>query len=145
MSDAGWEWFAETQACQPVGDIELAKLFAKSFAGRDGDRALAHLRSLTLDRHLGPEASDAQAITSLAEFTESTLGPLYPPGKETAPNKILQASLNDLGAKHKKDDWQDLKLDGWIGPKTEEAYSTIASIAQPDEIAQSFGRSLRFI
>ena len=47
--------------------------------------------------------------------------------------------------KYKEDDWQDLKLDGWIGPKTEEAYSTIASLAEPDEIAASFGRSLRFI
>jgi hypothetical protein len=60
MSEAGWEWFAETMPSQPVGDVELARLFAKSFAGRDGDRALAHLKSLTLDRHLGPEASDAQ-------------------------------------------------------------------------------------
>jgi hypothetical protein len=60
MSENGWEWFAETKIDQPVGDIELARIFAKSFGGRDGDRALAHLKSLTLDRYLGPEASDSQ-------------------------------------------------------------------------------------
>jgi hypothetical protein len=86
-----------------------------------------------------------QAESSLADFAKSTLGPLYPPGKEEAPNSVLQESLNDLGTKYKEDDWQNLKLDGWIGPKTEEAYSTIASFAEPDEIASSFGRSLRFI
>jgi hypothetical protein len=73
------------------------------------------------------------------------LGPLYPPGKEEAPNAVLQESLNDLGRQYQEDDWQDLKIDGWIGPKTEAAYSTLASLAEPDEIASSFGRSLRFI
>ncbi len=86
-----------------------------------------------------------QAESGLADFAKSTLGPLYPSGKEEAPNKVLQESLNDLGRQYKEDDWQDLKLDGWIGPKTEEVYSTIASLAEPDEIAASFGRSLRFI
>ncbi len=58
-----------------------------------------------------------QAESGLADFAKSTLGPLYPSGKEEAPNKVLQESLNDLGRQYKEDDWQDLKLDGWIGPK----------------------------
>jgi hypothetical protein len=91
------------------------------------------------------QAKYGQAESGLADFAKSTLGPLYPSGKEEAPNKVLQESLNDLGRQYKEDDWQDLKLDGWIGPKTEEAYSTIASLAEPNEIAASFGRSLRFI
>ncbi|EKV27054.1 hypothetical protein C882_1983 [Caenispirillum salinarum AK4] len=32
-------------------------LFARVFSGGDGARALEHLRALTLDRALGPEAS----------------------------------------------------------------------------------------
>ncbi len=72
-------------------------------------------------------------------FAKSTLGPLYPPGKEEAPNKVLQENLNDLGSKYKEDDWQELKLDGWIGPKTEEAYSISASIADPTRSPQALG------
>jgi hypothetical protein len=36
---------------------ETGFLFARVFSGSDGDRALRHLRALTLDRALGPEAS----------------------------------------------------------------------------------------
>lgn len=38
-------------------DGETALLFARVFRGEDGARALAHLRAMTLDRALGPEAS----------------------------------------------------------------------------------------
>ena len=38
----------------------IAACFARCFQGGDGARALAHLRGLTLDRALGPQASDAQ-------------------------------------------------------------------------------------
>ncbi|MBP5858457.1 hypothetical protein KAJ83_15660 [Marivibrio halodurans] len=33
--------------------------FARCFAGADGERALAHLARITVERVLGPEASDA--------------------------------------------------------------------------------------
>lgn len=33
--------------------------FARCFAGADGERALAHLARITVERALGPEASDA--------------------------------------------------------------------------------------
>lgn len=42
------------------GSTDLARVFARLFRGADGARALAHLRSLTVDRHLGPEASIAR-------------------------------------------------------------------------------------
>lgn len=38
---------------------DAAELFARVFRGADGDRALAVLRAVTLDRTLGPDASDA--------------------------------------------------------------------------------------
>ena len=43
---------------EPAGD--LPGCFARCFRGGDGARVLAHLRALTLDRALGPNATDAQ-------------------------------------------------------------------------------------
>ncbi|TAN57879.1 MAG: hypothetical protein EPN26_02180 [Rhodospirillales bacterium] len=43
-----------------VPENELAPLFARVFRDGDGVRALEHLKAMTLERHLGPEASDAQ-------------------------------------------------------------------------------------
>lgn len=43
-----------------TGSNELASVFVRTFRGEDGTRALAHLKALTLERHLGPEASIAQ-------------------------------------------------------------------------------------
>lgn len=58
--DPGWTWLEPP--LPPSGDdsrLALARLFARLFAGADGDTALTHLTGLTLDRCLGPEASDA--------------------------------------------------------------------------------------
>ena len=38
---------------------EVARAFARSFAGPHGETALAHLRAVTIERRLGPEASEA--------------------------------------------------------------------------------------
>jgi hypothetical protein len=59
---AGWQWFEATesrdlQASQEDGSITTA--FARCFASPDGRRVLEHLRRLTLERTLGPGASDA--------------------------------------------------------------------------------------
>ncbi|MBF0167685.1 MAG: hypothetical protein HQL45_08635 [Alphaproteobacteria bacterium] len=43
-----------------IPDNELAPVFARLFRDADGVRALEHLKAVTLERHLGPEASDAQ-------------------------------------------------------------------------------------
>jgi len=40
-------------------DDDTPALFARVFRGTDGDRALAVLRAVTLDRALGPDSSDA--------------------------------------------------------------------------------------
>lgn len=41
----------------PPPDDAVATLFARVFRGSDGARALSHLRALTLDRALGPDAT----------------------------------------------------------------------------------------
>ncbi len=53
---AGLEGRADP-ADRDLRDLEIA--FARCFAGEAGARVLRHLRSLTLDRHLGPAAGDA--------------------------------------------------------------------------------------
>ena len=60
----GWAGLADGFAAssssfdlESQGRLEVA--FARSFAGEDGERILAHLRTITLGRALGPEASDA--------------------------------------------------------------------------------------
>lgn len=52
----GWGWFEARETAEPQA---LDGLFARIFAGGDGEQALAHLRGLTLDRSLGPDAGDA--------------------------------------------------------------------------------------
>lgn len=62
--DPGWSWF--DPAPPPPGDEErraLARSFARAFSGGDGEAVLAHLSALTLERCLGPEASDAALRT----------------------------------------------------------------------------------
>lgn len=62
--DGGWEWFEGRPVPELPPDLaqdlpEIARSFARCFAGRQGDLALGHLRRLTQQRHLGPEASDS--------------------------------------------------------------------------------------
>ena len=59
MSDPGWTWFDPAPAAGDDQRLALGRLFARLFAGADGDQALAYLASLTTARCLGPEASDA--------------------------------------------------------------------------------------
>lgn len=59
-SDPGWTWL-DPSPPSPGDDrsLALARLFARLFAGEQGEAALAHLTRLTLDRCLGPDASDS--------------------------------------------------------------------------------------
>lgn len=55
---AGWDWF--TGGGRPSGAADdPAPSFARCFAGPDGARVLAALRAMTLERALGPDATDA--------------------------------------------------------------------------------------
>ncbi len=63
--ESGWSWFEHDRAFVSLytgaGDEsqEVAALAARCFRGRDGDAFLGHLRNLTMNRSLGPEASEA--------------------------------------------------------------------------------------
>lgn len=59
----GWGWFAESGDGQPAildaddEAIDLPKLAARCFRGADGQRLLAHLRRITVERAFAPDAS----------------------------------------------------------------------------------------
>ena len=59
----GWGWFGSSAPGPTAEDdpavADLAVCFARCFRGADGERVLAHLKSLTVERPLGPGASDA--------------------------------------------------------------------------------------
>ncbi len=61
-SGGGWAWFEG--AAPPSGELaenemDLALAAARCFRGRDGEKVMAYLRGVTLDRALGPGAPDA--------------------------------------------------------------------------------------
>lgn len=55
---AGWGWF-DTSPPEADSDFETAAAFARCFSSPDGARVLATLSAMTLERALGPDASDA--------------------------------------------------------------------------------------
>jgi hypothetical protein len=60
---SGWQWFDAPESRElrdAESDPDVVIAFARCFDSRDGDRVLQHLRRLTLERALGPGASDAQ-------------------------------------------------------------------------------------
>jgi hypothetical protein len=62
MSDpqSGWHWFDETpDAADAQLQPQIEKSFARCFATADGRRALDHLRAMTTERIMGPDASAA--------------------------------------------------------------------------------------
>lgn len=59
-SPAGWAWFDAGDVAGDQDASEIAGIFARCFAGGDGERALDHLRRAYLERRLPPAASDAE-------------------------------------------------------------------------------------
>lgn len=60
MSDdpCGWAWLDGVRPATGNDDerLELARAAARAFSGADGERLIAHLRTATLERSLGPDA-----------------------------------------------------------------------------------------
>lgn len=65
--DSGWPWLADGDSAgggastgTGEGEQSLAIAFARCFATPEGRRVLQQLRAWTLERAVGPAASDAQ-------------------------------------------------------------------------------------
>ncbi|MEI6987319.1 MAG: hypothetical protein WCK65_14450 [Rhodospirillaceae bacterium] len=56
QSAPGWAWLSVAPVVP--GSNDLATAFARCFGDEDGQRVLGHLRALTLERTLGPDAPD---------------------------------------------------------------------------------------
>lgn len=59
--DSGWAWLEPLPANLAADDArqQLARAVARVFSGAEGEWVLAHLKALTLERCLGPDASDS--------------------------------------------------------------------------------------
>ncbi|NUB09714.1 hypothetical protein FW320_26580 [Azospirillum sp. Vi22] len=55
----GWAWLEGVSSAEAVPAGDPAPSFARCFAGPDGARVLDTLKAMTLERTLGPDASDA--------------------------------------------------------------------------------------
>lgn len=59
MNDAAdWPWPRDAAAAAAPDD--MAQCFARCFQGIDGEKALAHLRALTIDRRCPPDIGQAE-------------------------------------------------------------------------------------
>ncbi|WP_114393163.1 hypothetical protein [Oleisolibacter albus] len=58
MADPGWPWPDPAAPAGGDGPPDLARAAARLLDSADGRRLLAHLRRLTLERALGPEAPE---------------------------------------------------------------------------------------
>ena len=59
LDGAGWAWLEGVPAAEAGPGGDPAPSFARCFAGPDGVRVLGTLKAMTLERTLGPDASDA--------------------------------------------------------------------------------------
>ncbi len=64
-TDKGWDWFeagnssVADESEREEANRTLAVAFARCFQGAEGKQALDYLRTITVERILGPNASDA--------------------------------------------------------------------------------------
>jgi peptidoglycan hydrolase-like protein with peptidoglycan-binding domain len=67
--------------------------------------------------------------------------PTYKPWGEA-----LQGVINDTGSKaFGAQKWEPIKEDGLVGPKTENAFATIAKRVEPEEVSKQFGGALGWL
>lgn len=63
--ESGWSWLEPPPQSGTADEDRqaLARAAARIFSGPDGEKVLAHLKNLTLDRCLGADASDSALRT----------------------------------------------------------------------------------
>jgi len=96
-------------------------------------------------------ARNAQAsgnTEGLEAATHGAIGSLFRDPGDTAKPKVeagvLQETLNDFGARN-HDDWEPLKVDDWIGPKTTAAFGRVLKNEDADSLSKAFGQGLGFL
>ncbi|MEE8393485.1 MAG: hypothetical protein V3R66_04010, partial [Rhodospirillales bacterium] len=125
----------------------LKKTAAKHGAAR-AEEGLALGRFRDFARH----SQKKNEAGGLGMFTAKTMSPLFrdpraglSEGSPRVESSVLQETVNDLGSSHfGRDKWKPLKEDGWIGPKSEDAFGKVARAAGPEKITERFGGFLGF-
>lgn len=59
--DMGWAWFRAAAAGPDSprdAESDIARAFARVFSGPEGEKTIAYLRSITMERTLGPQVPD---------------------------------------------------------------------------------------
>ncbi|MDK9721977.1 MAG: LysM peptidoglycan-binding domain-containing protein [Rhodospirillales bacterium] len=127
-TDGGWG---------PITDFSFKKSLASHGTAKlDEGFALGRLQSL---------AEKPQQPEDLAKQTQNILGPLYGSQEQGDDHALaLQAGLNRIGPKY-QDDWQPLKLDGEIGPKTASAFNQLSRTAGPMALSEAIGSVLGWL
>ncbi|MDK9721429.1 MAG: hypothetical protein OEL53_09630 [Rhodospirillales bacterium] len=121
----------------PITDFTFKKSVASHGTAKlDEGFALGRLQSL---------AEKPQQPEDLAKQTQTIFGPLYGSQEQGDDHALaLQAGLNRIGPKY-QDDWQPLKLDGEIGPKTASAFNSLAGSAGPMALSEAIGSVLGWL
>ncbi|MBF0267692.1 MAG: hypothetical protein HQL44_03780 [Alphaproteobacteria bacterium] len=121
----------------PITDFSFKKSVASHGAAKvDEGFALGRLQTL---------AEKPQQPEDLAKQTQTIFGPLYGSQEKGDDHALaLQAGLNQIGPKY-QNDWQELKQDGEIGPKTTDAFNRVSASAGPMAMAEGIGNFLGWL
>jgi hypothetical protein len=121
----------------PITDFSFKKSIASHGSAKvDEGFALGRLQTL---------AEKPQQPEDLARQTQSIFGPLYGSLEKGDDHALaLQAGLNQIGPKYQSD-WQELKQDGKIGPKTTDAFNRVSASAGPMATVEGIGNFLGWL
>ncbi|MEW5728188.1 MAG: LysM domain-containing protein [Pseudomonadota bacterium] len=124
----------------PKTDFALKHAVSR-FGPAKVDDALAMGRFNTFAR----QAQSTGNVEGLEKKTHAIFGPLFRDSRKEEGAKVeggvLQETLNQIGGR-RYDDWQPLKVDNWIGPKTTAAFGRVLRDEDADSVTSAFGKSL---
>jgi len=87
------------------------------------------------------QAQGSGNAEGLEAATHGAFGPLFRDKDDKSPKVeggVLQETLNTIGPEH-HDDWESLKVDDWIGPKTRTAFGRVLQSEDADRLFGSKG------
>lgn len=136
---------AEFQRAKGLSDTELQSDSAKHATARLGPAKVDEAFALGRFNTFARQAQKSGNADGLEQKAHSIFGPLFRDPKDDKAPKVeggvFQETLNGIGGR-RYDDWQPLKVDNWIGPKTTAAFGRILQDEDADSVTSAFGRGL---
>lgn len=94
------------------------------------------------------QAQSSGNADGLEAATHGAFGPLFRDNSDDKSPKVeggvLQETLNAMGSQQ-HDDWENLKVDNWVGPKTTAAFGRVLQNEDADKFTTVFGRGLGLV